>query len=343
MKKYHVAILGATGAVGMQMLESLLEQDFPIASLKLLASERSAGKTITMKGHSYIVEAADEHSFDGVNIVLGAAANDVAKKLIPHAVKAGAVVIDNSSAYRLDENVPLIIPEVNPQAIKEHHGIIANPNCATIIALVACQPLHAYAKMKRMVVSTYQAVSGAGVNGFRELDDQIEALRQHKEVEIHTFQHQIAFNLIPQIGSFDENGYSSEEMKMQNEGRKILNEPELQVNCTCVRVPVYRSHSESIMVEFEKPIDVAKAKELIAQGQGVKLVDEPEKSRYPMPLSTSDQDLVYVGRIRKDLSGHDNALSLWCCGDQIRKGAASNAVQIAKLLIASMEAKQCNE
>lgn len=336
MKKFHVAILGATGAVGMQMLESLLEQDFPLASLKLLASERSAGKTITMKGHSYKVEAANERSFDGVDIVLGAAANDVAKKLSPHAVKAGAVVIDNSSAYRLDDDVPLIIPEVNPEAIKTHHGIIANPNCATIIALVACQPLHAYAKMKRMVVSTYQAVSGAGVGGFRELDEQIEALQENEEVVCHTFQHQIAFNLIPQIGSFDENGYSSEEMKMQNEGRKILNEPNLQVNCTCVRVPVYRSHSESILIEFERPIEVAKAKELIAQGNGVKLVDEPKQSSYPMPITASHQDLVYVGRIRKDLSGHDNALSLWCCGDQIRKGAASNAVQIAKLLIETM-------
>lgn len=336
MKKYHVAILGATGAVGMQMLESLFEQDFPLASLKLLASERSAGKTITMKGHSYIVEAANEHSFDGVDIVLGAAANDVAKRLIPHAVKAGAVVIDNSSAYRLDKNVPLIIPEVNPQAIHEHHGIIANPNCATIIALVACQPLHAYAHMKRMVVSTYQAVSGAGVNGLKELDEQIDALREHQTVVSHTFQHQIAFNLIPQIGSFHENGYTAEEMKMQNEGRKILNLPDLQVNCTCVRVPVYRSHSESIMVEFEKPIDVAKARELISKGQGVKLVDDPSQASYPMPLSSSNQDLVYVGRIRKDLSGHENALSLWCCGDQIRKGAAANAVQIAKLLIETM-------
>lgn len=333
MKQYHVAILGATGAVGMQMLESLFEQDFPLASLRLLASERSVGKTITMDGKTFTVEAADEHSFEGIDIVLGAAGNDVAKKLIPAAVKAGAVVIDNSSAYRLDEAVPLIIPEVNPEAIHQHHGIIANPNCATIIALVACQPLHAYARIKRMVVSTYQAVSGAGVNGWKELDEQIDAIRHHQAVTCRTFPHQIAFNLIPQIGSFAENGYTAEEMKMQNEGRKIWNQPDLQVNCTCVRVPVYRSHSESIMVELEKPLDVATAKELIAQGQGVKLVDDPNHDVYPMPLATSDQDLVYVGRIRKDLSGHDNALSLWCCGDQIRKGAASNAVQIAKLLI----------
>ncbi len=333
MKQYHVAILGATGAVGMQMLEVLLEQQFPLASLHLLASKRSAGKVIEMKGNSFVVEEACEDSFNGIDIVLGAAENDVAKRFIPHAVAAGAVVIDNSSAYRLDENVPLIIPEVNPEAVKQHHGIIANPNCATIIALVALQPLHAYAKIKRMVVSTYQAVSGAGVNGLKELDEQIDCIRKQQPVSVHTFQHQIAFNLIPQIGGFNELGYSSEEMKMQNEGRKILNLPDLQVNCTCVRVPVYRSHSESIMVEFERPLAADQAKALIAEGKGVKLVDDPQNSSYPMPLDTSDQDLVYVGRIRSDLSGHSNALSLWCCGDQIRKGAATNAVQIAQLLI----------
>lgn len=333
MKQYNVAILGATGAVGMQMLEVLLEQNFPFKELRLLASKRSAGKKINMQGHTFTVEEANENSFEGMDIVLGAAENNIAERLLPYAVQAGAVVIDNSSAYRLDPQVPLIIPEVNPEAVHTHHGIIANPNCATIIALVALQPLHAYAKIKRMVVSTYQAVSGAGVNGLKELDDQIDALKQKLDVTISTFQHQIAFNLIPQIGGFQENGYSSEEMKMQNEGRKILGDPDLTVNCTCVRVPVYRSHSESIMVEFENEIDVAKAKELIAKGKGVKLVDDIDNALYPMPIDTSDQDLVYVGRIRKDLSGHKNALSLWCCGDQVRKGAASNAVQIAQLLV----------
>lgn len=333
MKQYNVAILGATGAVGMQMLEVLLEQNFPFKELRLLASKRSAGKKINMQGHTFTIEEANENSFEGMDIVLGAAENNIAERLLPYAVQAGAVVIDNSSAYRLDPQVPLIIPEVNPEAVHTHHGIIANPNCATIIALVALQPLHAYAKIKRMVVSTYQAVSGAGVNGLKELDDQIDALKQKRDVTISTFQHQIAFNLIPQIGGFQENGYSSEEMKMQNEGRKILGDPDLTVNCTCVRVPVYRSHSESIMVEFENEIDVAKAKELIAKGKGVKLVDDIDNALYPMPIDTSDQDLVYVGRIRKDLSGHKNALSLWCCGDQVRKGAASNAVQIAQLLI----------
>ena len=245
--------------------------------------------------------------------------------------------MDNSSAFRLDEQVPLIIPEVNPQAVHEHHGIIANPNCATIIALVALQPLHAYANAKRMVVSTYQAVSGAGVNGIRELNQQVGALGHGKEVAVTTFQYQIAYNLIPQIGGFNEAGYSSEEMKMQNEGRKIMSNPELCVNCTCVRVPVIRSHSESIMVEFEKEISVEKARELLKAAPGVRLVDDPQKQVYPMPLDTTDQDLVFVGRIREDMSGHPNALSFWCCGDQVRKGAATNAVQIAELVIQEKE------
>lgn len=338
MKTYNVAILGATGAVGKQMLEVLVERDFPIKELHLLASARSAGKIMQVNGVDYVIEEAKETSFEGIDIVLGAAENDIAEKFVPYAVKAGAVVIDNSSAYRLDPNVPLVIPEVNPEAVKHHQGIIANPNCATIIALVALQPLHAYAKLKRLVVSTYQAVSGAGVNGIKELDQQVMALGHGKEAEVNTFQYQIAYNLIPQIGGFNEAGYSSEEMKMQNEGRKILGNDDLQVNCTCVRVPVYRSHSESIMAEFEQPIDVAKARELIAQGDGVKLVDEPNNKVYPMPLDTSNQDLVYVGRIREDMSGHENAVSLWCCGDQVRKGAATNAVQIAQLLIQEKEA-----
>lgn len=333
MKQYHVAILGATGAVGKAMLEVLLERKFPIASLKLLASKHSAGTLISMGDQTYVVEEASAASFAGVDIVLGAADQEIAKRFIPEAIKAGAVVIDNSSAYRLDPDVPLIIPEVNPEAIRQHHGIIANPNCATIIALVACQPLHAYATIQRMVVSTYQAVSGAGIAGLRELDEQVDALRNGQAVQTAAFPYQIAYNLIPQIGDFNEQGYTSEEMKMQNEGRKILDQPSLQVNCTCVRVPVQRSHCESILVELKKPVDVALARKLIAQGQGVRLVDDPANALYPMPLDASNQDLVYVGRIREDMSGHANALSLWCCGDQIRKGAATNAVQIAQLLI----------
>ena len=337
MKTYKVAILGATGAVGQEMLKILMERDFPVSELHLLASARSAGKKITVAGKEYTVEETTENSFDGMDIVLGAAENDIAEKYLPIAAAKGAIVVDNSSAFRLHEDVPLIVPEVNPQAVREHHGIIANPNCATIIALVALQPLHAYANAKRMVVSTYQAVSGAGVNGIRELNQQVGALAHGKEVEVNTFQYQIAYNLIPQIGGFNEAGYSSEEMKMQNEGRKIMGNPELCVNCTCIRVPVIRSHSESIMVEFEKEISVEKARELLQNAPGVKLVDDPQNMVYPMPLDTTDQDLVFVGRIREDMSNHANALSFWCCGDQVRNGAATNAVQIAELVIQEKE------
>lgn len=337
MKTYKVAILGATGAVGQEMLKILMERKFPISELHLLASARSVGKKITAAGKEYTVEETKEDSFDGMDIVLGAAENDIAEKYLPIAAEKGAVVVDNSSAFRLDEGVPLIVPEVNPQAVREHHGIIANPNCATIIALVALQPLHAYANAKRMVVSTYQAVSGAGVNGIRELNQQVGALAHGKDVEVNTFQYQIAYNLIPQIGGFNEAGYSSEEMKMQNEGRKIMSNPDLCVNCTCIRVPIIRSHSESIMVEFEKEISVEKARELLKDAPGVRLVDDPQKQVYPMPLDTTDQDLVFVGRIREDMSGHANALSFWCCGDQVRKGAATNAVQIAELVIQEKE------
>lgn len=336
MKTYNVAILGATGAVGQEMIKILMERKFPIKELHLLASARSAGKKMWINEKEYTIEETTEQSFDGMDIVLGAAENDIAQKYLPIAVEKGAVVVDNSSAYRLDENVPLVVPEVNPQDVKKHKGIIANPNCATIIALVALQPLHAYAHAKRMVVSTYQAVSGAGVGGIRELKQQVDAIANNKPVDINNFQYQIAYNLIPQIGNFNDEGYSSEEMKMQFEGRKIQSNPELCVNCTCIRVPVFRSHSESIMVEFDKTIDVEKAKELLKDAPGVKLVDDPVNKVYPMPLDTTDQDLVFVGRIRKDISGHENALSFWCCGDQVRKGAATNAVQIAELVIKDM-------
>lgn len=333
MKTFNVAILGATGAVGQEMIKILLERNFPINELHLLASARSAGKKMMISGKEYTIEETKETSFEGMDIVLGAAENDIAEKYLPFAVKAGAVVVDNSSAYRMQDDVPLIIPEVNPEAVKNHNGIIANPNCATIIALVALQPLHAYATAKRMVVSTYQAVSGAGVNGISELQNQLGAIAHDHPVDVNTFQYQIAYNLIPQIGGFNEAGYSSEEMKMQTEGRKIMNNPTLCVNCTCVRVPVIRSHSESIMVEFENEISVEKARELLSNAPGVRLVDDPANKQYPMPLDTTDQDLVFVGRIREDMSGHKHALTFWCCGDQVRKGAATNAIQIAELAI----------
>lgn len=331
MKTYNVAILGATGAVGQEMMKVLAERNFPINTLKLLASKRSAGKKVMFKDQELTIEEAlTKDSFEGMDIVLGAAENDIAKELLPHAVKAGAVVVDNSSAYRMDKDVPLVVPEVNPEDIFTNNGIIANPNCATIIALVAINALNSYAKVKSMVVSTYQAVSGAGNPGIEELKTQVEALSKGEEVTPKVFPYQIAFNLIPQIGGFDELGYSSEEMKMQNEGRKILHNDDLTVTCTCIRIPVYRSHSESITLTFENEIDVKKAKELLKDAEGVKLMDDPNNKVYPMPLDTTDQDLVYVGRIRKDLTRDDNkSLTLWCCGDQVRKGAATNAVQIA--------------
>jgi len=332
MKKYNVAILGATGAVGQEMLKVLGERNFPFNELKLLASKRSSGEEVEFKGNKYVIEEATENSFENIDVVLCAAENYISEALSPAAVKAGAVVIDNSSAFRLKDDVPLVVPEVNPEDVKKHNGIIANPNCSTIIALTALNELNKYAKIKRMVVSTFQAVSGAGVNGIKELDQQIADISEGKPVEIKTFQYQIAYNVIPQIGDFDEVGYSQEEMKMQNEGRKILHNPELKVNCTCVRVPVYRSHSESITIETEKELTPEKAKELLAKADGVKLVDDLANRKYPMPLDTSDQDLIFVGRVRKDIS-QDNSLVLWCCGDQVRKGAATNAVQIAEVLV----------
>lgn len=332
MKRYNVAILGATGAVGKEMLKVLGERKFPINELKLLASKKSAGEEVDFNGAKYTIREATENSFENIDVMLCAAENEISKLLSPAAVKAGAIVIDNSSAYRMDDDVPLVVPEVNPEDVKKHKGIIANPNCSTIIALTAVNELNKFSKINRMVVSTYQAVSGAGINGIRELDKQIKDISEGKPVEINTFQYQIAYNLIPQIGDFDELGYSQEEMKMQNEGRKILHNPDLKVNCTCIRVPVYRSHSESITIETEAEITPDKAKEILKTADGVKLIDDLKNRKYPMPLDSSDQDLIHVGRIRKDIS-KENSLVLWCCGDQVRKGAATNAVQIAEVLV----------
>lgn len=331
MKKYNVAILGATGAVGQEMLKVMKERNFPINNLKLLASSRSAGNIVEYDGKEYTIEEAKETSFEGIDVVLCAAENDISERLSPAAVKAGAVVVDNSSAFRLRDDVPLVVPEVNPEDVKKHNGVIANPNCSTTIALTAINELNKYAKINRMIVTTFQSVSGAGVNGIRELDQQVKDISDGKEVEMNTFNHQIAYNVIPQIGGFDQVGYSEEEMKLQFEGRKILHNPDLKVNCTCVRVPVYRSHSESITIETEKELTPEKARELLSKAEGVKLVDDVENNIYPMPLDSTDQDLIYVGRIRKDIS-KENSLVLWCCGDQVRKGAATNAVQIAEVL-----------
>ena len=337
MSEKTVAILGATGVVGQQMLQCLEERDFPVGRLVPLASERSVGKPVTFRGEGVPCQLAEADAFEGVDIVLGAADDATARALLPEAVKRGAVCVDNSHAFRLEPDVPLVVPEINAADIAEHpRGIISNPNCATIIGLVPVWPLHQAAGVTRLVVSTYQAASGAGIAGMRELEREQRALAAGEPVgETAPFAYQLAENLIPQIGGFNEEGYTSEEMKMQNEGRKIMHLPELRVNCTCVRVPVVRSHSESITCEFERPLSVEEARAILEAAPGVKVVDEPAASRYPMPLETSDQDLIYVGRLRRDLSAPEgvSALTFWCCGDQIRKGAATNAVQIAEYLV----------
>lgn len=338
MKKYNVAILGATGAVGQEFLNLIEERNFPFAELKMLASKRSAGKKIQFMGKEYTVEEATEYSFKGVDIALfaGGAAS---KTFAPAAVKAGAVVIDNSSAFRMDPEVPLVVPEVNPEAIANHKGIIANPNCSTIIMVMALKPLYNVSKIKRVVVSTYQAVSGGGKEAMAELEEQVKAINEGRPVVANILpgaslakHYQIAFNLIPQIDVFKDNLYTKEEMKMIDETKKIMNDDSMRITATTIRVPVYRSHAESVNVEFEDEISVEKAREVLAAFPGVTLTDNPDEQIYPMPLETSGKDDVEVGRIRKDYST-DNALNFWVCGDQIRKGAALNALQIAEYMI----------
>lgn len=328
----NVAILGATGAVGREMMKILAERSFPVEELRLLASPRSAGQKLLWQGRELTVQPAEDSAFEGMDVVLGAAENDIAKRFAPAIVKAGAVFVDNSSAFRMDPNVPLVIPEINPEDVRRHKGIIANPNCTTIVSLVAINALNQDSPIQSIIASSYQAVSGAGAGGPRELMEEVELLREGKPVHPQVFQYQIAYNVIPQIGGEAYEGYTSEEMKMQNEGRKIMHLPNLQVSCTCVRVPVVRSHSVSLVVRTREKISVQRARELIAAAPGCRLVDDLSSRRYPMPLDTSDQDTVFVGRIREDLTC-DNGLNIWCCGDQVRKGAATNAVQIAQLLL----------
>ena len=332
MKQYHIAVLGATGAVGREMLKILFERRFPIASLRALASARSAGTRIPFGSDEIPVEEATDASFAGADIVLGAAQADLARKFAPAIVRSGAVFIDNSSAFRMNDEVPLVVPEINPDDARKHRGIIANPNCSTIITLTAIAALNRISPIRTLVASTYQAVSGAGAAGLMELEEQVRDYAAGKPLSANAFPYQIAFNALPQIGSDSGNGYTTEEMKMQNEGRKILHLPELRATCTCVRVPVLRSHSISATIVTERKISVAEARAAIANAPGCKLVDDLGAKQYPMPLATSDQDLVQVGRIREDLT-NENGLALFCCGDQIRKGAATNAVQIAELLI----------
>ena len=338
MKKFNTAIVGATGAVGQEFLKLIEERNFPFGELKMLASSRSAGKKINFMGKEYTVEETTEKSFDGIKFALfaGGAAS---KLFAPAAVKAGAVVIDNSSNFRMDPEVPLVVPEVNPQAIARHKGIIANPNCSTIIMVMALKPLYNLSRIKRIVVSTYQAVSGAGREGMDELKTQLESLVRGEEVVAKVLpvakldkHYQIASNLIPQIDIFMDNLYTKEEMKMVDETKKIMEDDALKITATTIRVPVYRSHAESVNVEFEGEVSVEDARAALEKFPGVIVRDNPAEMIYPQPLETSGKDAVEVGRIRKDFS-IEHGINLWVCGDQIRKGAALNALQIAEYMI----------
>ena len=331
-KTYNVAVMGATGAVGTCFLNILAERKFPIKNLKLLASERSAGKSLKFAGKSYPVEVLTHDSFKGVDIVLASAGASRSLEFLPSAVKAGAVCVDNSSAFRMDKNVPLVVPEVNPEMIKTNKGIIANPNCSTIQMVVALWPIHKKAKIKRIVVTTFQSVSGAGQKKIAELWEQSKVFLAKKKVTPVELPHQIAFNLIPQIDVFLDNGYTKEEMKMVNETRKIMGDDSIQVNATCVRVPVFFAHSESVNIETARPISPKEAKALMLKAEGVTLIDDPEHGSYPMPVFAEGKDDTFVGRIRKDESVK-NGLSMWVVADNIRKGAALNAIQIAERLI----------
>ena len=331
MKKYNVAILGATGAVGQEMLKVLEEYEIPVNELRPLASARSAGGTVKFQGKDVVIQEATDDSFEGLDFVLGAVEGDMSQRFAPAIKKSGAVYIDNSSAFRLDPDVPLVVPEINGADAFENKGIIANPNCCTIIALMAVAGIAKLSPIESVVVCTYQAVSGAGQNGIRELEQQMAAIAAGEQPVVKTFAAQIALNVIPFIDAPYGNDYTKEEMKMQNEGRRILHAPELKVNCTCVRVPVMRSHSIAVTLRTREKVSVEAAKAAVAAFPGVRLIEDYEGRCYPTPLDTTDQDLVWAGRIREDLTD-DKGLTLWCCGDQIRKGAASNAVQILKLL-----------
>jgi aspartate-semialdehyde dehydrogenase len=330
----NVAIAGATGAVGQEFLTVLAERNFPIKSLKLLASARSAGKTVTFNGQTYTVEELTHDSFKGVQIAFFSAGGSISREFAPSAVKAGAVVVDNTSAFRMKDGIPLVVPEVNPEAIHKHVGIIANPNCSTIIMNVPVWPLHRANRIKRIIVSTYQAVSGAGAWGLYELDAQLKSYAAGETIKKEKFPHQIANNLFSHNTKIAENGYNEEENKMVNETRKIFSDPRIMITATCIRVPVPRAHSESINLEFERPITPQQVREILSKAPGVKIVDNVEANHFPMPLEASGQDDVLVGRIRQDISREDGrGIDLFVSGDQVRKGAATNAVQIAERLI----------
>ncbi len=328
---YKIGILGATGAVGQELIRLLHERNFPIAELRLLASARSAGKTQTYGDKSWTIQQATPDSFEGLDVCIFSAGASQSKLFGNEAVRRGCIVIDNSSAFRMDAGVPLVVPEINPDAAFTHQGIIANPNCSTIITLMGLYPLHLAFGLKSIIASTYQAVSGSGAKGIIELEQQARAWAEGGEMIQEVYPHQIAFNLLPHVDAFLEDGYTKEEMKMLNEGRKIMSLPNLKVTCTCVRVPVFRAHSISVSAEFERPVSVEAARQAIASFAGTELVDDPANLKYPMPLDYSEKIDCGVGRIRKD-HVFENGLALWVTGDQVWKGAALNAIQIAELL-----------
>ena len=335
MNKYNVAIMGATGAVGQVMMEILAEREFPLGELRLLASARSAGRELVYRGNTIAVQELKEDSFKGIDIVLASAGGGLSKEFNSHAVAAGAVVVDNTSAFRMDPQVPLVVPEINAHDLDAHRGIIANPNCSTIIMDVVVWPLYQRRRVKRIVVSTYQAVSGAGARAMEELEQQTRQVLAGEEAEAAEFPHQIAFNLFSHNSDIGPEGYCEEEIKMIRETHKMFHDSEVQVTATTIRVPVMRAHSEAINLEFTEPFPAAEAREILAQAPGVLLVDEPEQSHFPMPIEASGRDEILVGRIRQDISRSDGTgLDLWVSGDQLRKGAALNAVQIAEELIA---------
>ena len=332
-KSYNVAVAGATGAVGIEMIKTLEKRNFPVANLKLLASARSAGKTLKFKGEDIVIEEMKSDSFKGVDIALFSAGSDISKQFRADVVKSGAVMIDNSSAFRMEDDVPLVIPEVNPEDVKLHKGVIANPNCSTIIMLVAVAPLHRAKKLRRLVASTYQATSGAGAKGMEELLVQTRQLLDNQPIEPKAFAHRIGFNLIPHIDSFKDNGYTKEELKMLNETRKMLHDDSIKISCTCVRVPVLRAHSEALNLEFAEDITPAEARAILSAAPGVTVVDDPENKVYPMPVDATEQYNILAGRIRQDISRDDlKGLDIFVSGDQVLKGAALNAVQIAEIL-----------
>jgi aspartate-semialdehyde dehydrogenase len=331
-ESYVVAVVGATGAVGQEMVEVLEERKFPVKELRLFASERTAGETLTFQDRSLTVNLLTKEAFNGVDIALFSAGEEVSREFAPIAASAGAVVIDNSAEWRMKPDVPLVVPEVNPEAAFSHHGIIANPNCSTIQMVVALKPLHDAARIKRIVVSSYQSVSGTGKEAMDELMDQTRALLSFQDSVSHVYPFQIAFNLLPQIGSFDAQGNSSEEMKLVNETRKIMGDDTIRISATTVRVPVFRAHSESVNIETERKLTANEARALLATAPGVMVFDDPQRKVYPMPLEVAGTDEVYVGRIREDAS-IESGLNLWIVADNLRKGAALNAVQIAEKLI----------